>query len=151
MAKKGKSTSIVVAAASSGGQLADAVRSMPTIDSLSFANLKVDHSLPLSEQRRQVAMQLGLRKPRKVYESPQARKAAAKARADAKRELKRQAYAKAGIPFGVRKKMTPEERKQHRTEKRHEKKDILSWGKTFMKEHPEEARKYGIDPTKFKF
>ena len=149
MAKK---ETAIVKAATKGGGLQGAMDKMPTlIETFDFSKIKVDKSKSLAEQRRQVAIELGLRKPRKIYETPQARKAAAKKRADDKRELKRLAYEKAGIPFGKRKKMTVEERKEHRTEKRHAKKDILDWGKSFMKEHPEEAKKYGIDPSKYKF
>ena len=98
MAKK---ETAIVKAATKGGGLQGAMDKMPTlIETFDFSKITVDKSKSLAEQRRQVAIELGLRKPRKIYETPQARKAAAKKRADEKSALKRLAYEKAGIPSG---------------------------------------------------
>jgi len=145
MAKgQGKSTDLVV----KGSPLQNAVNSMPSINEVSFSNLQIDKSLPLSQQRKQALIQLGMKKPRKQYETPAERKAAAKARAKERRDKRNAELTKLGLGPQPRQKLSHDEKVEKRKEKRHTKNDFF---KEMLKTHPEEAKKFGIDPNKWKF
>lgn len=145
MAKgKGKSTDLTV----KGSPLQNAVDSMPSITEVSFANLKIDKSLPMKEQRRQALLQLGMKQTRKRYETPAERKEAAKRRSKERRDKRNAELSKLGLGPTPRVKLTHEEKVEKRKEKRHTKNDFF---KEMLKTHPEEAKKFGIDPSKWKF
>ena len=98
------------------------------------------------QKRRMALERLGLVKPKKIYDSPAARKAAAKARAKQRRASKL-----AALPeeFRPRPKMqrSPEEKKERRKERGKEKRMFL---REMAEKDPSLAAKYGIHVELFK-
>jgi len=115
-----------------------------------FSNILQSQELTLVDKRRKVLEGLGLRKPRKKYKTKEERKATAKERAKARRAERLQLLEKYGLgarPKGKKKYGSKEERKAAGKERAKDKRRFL---REMARKNPDLARKYGIDPERFR-
>jgi len=114
----------------------------PTLQSI------LESESSLTEKRRRLLEELGVKKTKKKYPTAAARKEAAKARAAVRREEKKSIYAKYGLePKPKGPKVSDAERKARRKTKGASKRSFL---KEMAKANPDLAKKYGIDVSRFK-
>jgi len=100
------------------------------------------------ERRRGVLVALGLRTPRQKYKSKKQRKTAAKERRLQRKKDRLALYEQYGItprPRGA--KLTPEQKKAKRSERGKNRRAAL---REMARANPELAKKYGVDPARFK-
>jgi len=127
-------------------QLTGGMPSMPSPKD--FASILESESLSMAQKRRQVLEQLGLKGTRKKYASPVERKAASKERREKRKSTRLESLKQYGLEPKVRgPKMSKEERKTKRSERGKTKRGFL---REMAKANPELAKKYGIDPSRFK-
>ena len=111
-----------------------------------FSNI-LSADIPISLKRQQILTELGLRKPKKKYETIEERKAAAKERAKKKRAEK----VKALKPFGLEPKPKPRKTKAQKKERRKERGRVRrELFREFAKMNPDMAKKAGFDPSRFR-
>lgn len=113
-----------------------------------FSNILSNTNLSLSQKRKNILEELGMKKKKKVYSSPAERKAAAKKRAKARKEAKLQVLKKYGLePKAKGPKKTKEQKKEARKERSSNKRQFL---REMAKADPERAKQFGIDVTRFR-
>ncbi len=95
--------------------------------------------LNLREMRRSILMEGGLLKPRKQYESREERRAAARERAKARRVDRKAYLEKRGIAPAVR---SP---KLTKAEKKARSKELRRMRNIYLRKHPAEAKRVGVD------
>lgn len=101
-----------------------------------------------SERRRGVLVALGVRTPRKKYKTKKERKAAAKMRREERKKERSVLYEQYGITPRMRgPKLTEEEKKKKRSERGKKRRELF---REMARKDPETAKRYGIDPSKFK-
>lgn len=84
-------------------------------------------------------MEGGLLKPRQRYESKEERKVAARERAKERRETRKSYLEEKGVSPAARK------AKLTKAEKKVKSKTLRKYRNIYLREHPEEAKKLGID------
>ena len=94
--------------------------------------------LNLREMRRSVLMEGGLLTPRRKYESKEERKAAAKERGKARRESRKAFLEAQGIAPAARAKLS-------KAQRRARSKEFRRIRNVYLKSHPEEAKRLGVD------
>lgn len=113
-----------------------------------FTSVIQSKSLDLETKRKKVLEGLGLRHPRKKYASPDERKAAAKKRREERKAERAKVLGKYGIaPKKKGPRLTKAQRKTRRSKRGKERREFL---REQAKQHPELAKKYGIDVSRFK-
>ena len=103
--------------------------------------------LSASQKRKSYFTQLGIAKPKKKYASPAERKAAAKERAKQRRAERINMLPEALRPKPRGPKLSPEQKREKRSARRHAKRDFLH---EMARANPEAAQRFGINPGRFK-
>lgn len=115
---------------------------------LDFSKVIESESLTLAQKRKEVLEALGLKRKKKKYDTPEEKKAAAKKRRDERKATRREVLKKYGLePRKKGPKMTQAERKKKRSERGKTKRGFL---REMARANPDLAKKYGIDPSRFK-
>lgn len=113
-----------------------------------FSAIIQSESLDLAEKRKKVLEQLGLRRPRKKYATPGERKEASKKRREGRKATRLEALKKYGLePKKKGPKMSKEERGKKRSERGKSRREFM---REMARGSPDLAKKYGIDPSRFK-
>ena len=100
------------------------------------------------ERRRAVLVALGLRTPRQKYKSKKQKKSAAKERREQRKKDRLAVFEQYGItPRKRGTRLTPEQKKEKRSERGKQRRALL---REMARANPELAKKYGVDPTRFK-
>jgi len=100
------------------------------------------------ERRRGIAIALGLRTPRKRYKNKKERKAASKERREQRKKDRLTLYEQYGMtPRKRGAKLTPDEKRAKRSERGKKRRELL---REMARANPELAKKYGVDPSRFK-
>lgn len=103
---------------------------------------------PLSDKRREVLIALGLRRPRQKYTTPALKKTAAKKRRKERKLERNKELAKYGLaPRKRGKKLTTDQKNKRRNERGKNKRAGL---REMARANPDLAKKFGIDPTRFR-
>lgn len=114
-----------------------------------FSNILQKEDLTLADKRKAILEQLGMRKPKQKYKNLEERKAAAKERSKARKEKRLAALAEIdpNLVPKKREKMSSEEKKAKRSERRERR---LGFMFEMAKANPELAKKFHIDIDKLK-
>jgi len=113
-----------------------------------FSSVIKSESLSLAEKRKKVLEGLGLKRTKKVYANSEERKAAAKKRREERKATRREYLSRYGLePRKKGPKLTKEERKKKRSERGKVKRGFL---REMARANPDLAKKYGIDPNRFR-
>ena len=116
-------------------------------------NLQVSQAMTMegltpSERRRAVLVALGERTPRKKYKTKKEKKAAQKERREERKKKRGVLYEQYGItPRERGTKLTEEEKRQKRSARGKTRRSAF---REMARKDPELAKKFGIDPSKFK-
>jgi len=133
------------------GREVQAITSPPSLiggTPLDFSSVIESESLSMAEKRRKVLEQLGLKGTKKKYATPEERKAASKKRREERKSTRLEVLKKYGLePRKKGPKMSKEQRKQKRSERGKTKRGFL---REMARANPDLAKKYGIDPRRFK-
>ena len=131
-----------------GTEIVPAENLIPVTSTPDFTNILESESLSIAEKRKKVLEELGLRSTRRKYASPEERKEAAKKRRDERRAARAKVLEQYGLEPKTRgPKLTKAEKKKRRSERGKARRSFL---REMAKAQPELAKKYGIDPSKFK-
>ena len=142
MAKKGKSTKIALVGTPVVGE--------PTKKATlpDFTNVIKSDVLTEREKRNEILVQLGLKQKKRKYPTPEARKAAAKERSAKRRKERSTVLAQYGLEP---KKRGPKRSEDEKAEARRERgKTKRAFIREMARAEPDLAKKYGIDPSRFK-
>ena len=113
-----------------------------------FSSVLSTQDMSLSMKRRKVLEELGLRKPKKKYASVEDRKAAAKERAKKRKEERVKVLKQYGLEP---KKRGPKLTKAQKTAKRQDRGKVRrEFLREMARQNPELAKKFGIDPSRFR-
>lgn len=113
-----------------------------------FNHILESKELSLSEKKAKLLRELGVTSPKKKYETKEERKEAAKKRAKERKEERDAILSEYGLGPGRRgPKLSKEEKRARRKARAKKKRDFM---KEMAKKYPNLAKKYGIDPSKFK-
>jgi hypothetical protein len=113
-----------------------------------FSNILSSTELPLAAKRRKILEQLGLRRPKKRYASVEERKKAAKERAKRRKEERLKVLKGYGLePRKKGPKLTKEQKRERRKARAKAKREFF---REMAKQNPDLAKKFGIDPSRFK-
>lgn len=113
-----------------------------------FSSILGAPDVPIAIKRKKVLEELGLRRPRKKYESVEERKAAAKERAKKRREERLQVLKRYKLePKKKGPGLTKAQKKEKRRTRGQDKRQFL---REMARQNPDMARKFGIDPTRFR-
>lgn len=115
---------------------------------LDFSSVIQSESLTMAEKRKTVLEKLGLKATKKKYATPEERKAASKLRAKERREARIVALKPYGLEPAKRgPKKTKAQKKLARKARGKARREFI---RDMAKADPDLAKKYGIDPKRFK-
>ena len=113
-----------------------------------FSSIVTSEGLSLAEKRKKVLEGLGMRTRKQRYGSVEERKKAAKSRRDKRKKERLEALAKYGLePRKKGPKKTKAQRKEARSIRGKSKREAF---REMAKASPDLAKKYGIDPSRFR-
>jgi len=113
-----------------------------------FSSIITSESLTIAEKRKKVLEGLGMRTRKKKYESVEERKAASKLRREERKKERLSALAQYGLePRKKGPRKTKAQKKKARSERGKARREFM---REMAKASPDLAKKYGIDPSRFK-
>ena len=121
--------------------------SLPVGGTSDFSHI-IQKDIPLAQKRSMILVELGLKKPKKQYATKEERKLAAKERTKERKKERLSVLEKYGLePKKKGPKLSKEQKKQRRKTRSKAKRTFL---RDMARADPEMAKKYGIDPARFK-
>lgn len=115
---------------------------------LDFTSVIESETLSIAAKRKHVLEQLGLKGRKRKYATLEERRAASQKRREERKATRLEVFKKYGLePKEKAPKMTKEQRKQKRSERGKAKREFY---RQMARADPALAKKYGIDPKRFK-